>query len=363
MSQMSFDIYTLSIVVSGLSILGAITMYSQQHILFDHPALDRWVLGGITGSLAFGALLFYAQWGEWSVFLHTVGFLLSFFYLYRGVQLIVEQSAARHTFTSDGVFITFFIILSWLVRDDTSMRYLFHDLTVTFLGLLTLRELWHLSHGGRLSEFSIALSAYAVVSLAFLGRVFITVSGSFETNVNHPYNYALFLVVVFWVCGWVFGFSLILHKQRQRSDEEKLMRDELTGLLNRSGIMKVAGDWIVDGTPFYLYVLDLNGFKKVNDTFGHLQGDEALRAYTKLARSHLPSEARFARIGGDEFVIISSHPLDMGKTKLKYQLSIDDVHITLDASVGLAMFPKDGDSLETLFLVADEAMYVQKYAD
>lgn len=359
---MSFDIFTLSIVGSSLSILGAITMYSQLHILSHHPSLRFWMLGGIYGSLGFLAMLFYLQLGAWAVFISTLGSLLNFYYLYIGVKSINRDTKYPYKDSLNGVWIITFIAISWLIRDEANIRFLTHDALITFLSLLTISQLWTLSDKGNFFEFRIALGVYFGIMVSFLVRFCLIASDVFSTGVIQAYNDVLFLMVIFWVCGWIFGFSLILQKKKQRNIEEKLLQDELTGLLNRSGIMKVAGDWIANGTPFHLYVLDLNGFKKINDTFGHTRGDEALKAYTQLASNHLPPEARFARIGGDEFVIISSRPLDMGTTRLKYELSIGENPVTLDAAIGQAAFPKDGNTLETLFLVADDAMYVQKYS-
>lgn len=363
MNHMSFDLFTLSIVVSGLSILGAITMYSQQHILFDHPSLGRWVLGGMLGSLGFVAMLFYTQLDEWAIFLHTAGSLLSFYYLYLGVRVIDghQETGVRATRT-DVLMVAGYLVISWLLRDNVEARYVFHDAVAVGLCLFTIHYLWKHSIKGELWEYTVALIAYISITVAFAGRFVLAVLGHFSVSADHPYNDVLFLIVIFWVCGWVFGLSLILHKQRQRMFEEQLMRDELTGLLNRNGIMKVAGDWIENGTPFHLYVLDLNGFKQVNDTFGHMKGDQALQTYSKLARDNLPHVAKIGRIGGDEFVILSPYPLDFKKATLKYELSIGDVPVTLDASIGEAVYPTDGDSVETLFLFADDAMYIQKYS-
>ncbi len=60
-------------------------------------------------------------------------------------------------------------------------------------------------------------------------------------------------------------------------------------------------------------------------------------------------------------MILSPYPLDFKKATFKYELSIGDVPVTLDASIGEAAYPTDEDSLETLILVADDAMYIQQY--
>ncbi|TIU59628.1 MAG: GGDEF domain-containing protein, partial [Mesorhizobium sp.] len=83
-------------------------------------------------------------------------------------------------------------------------------------------------------------------------------------------------------------------------------RDPLTALLNRYGLEQaIAGLGLSDG-PFVAMLIDLDGFKSVNDTYGHTIGDGLLVKVARRIEDHAPQVATIARIGGDEFVLLFS---------------------------------------------------------
>jgi diguanylate cyclase (GGDEF)-like protein/PAS domain S-box-containing protein len=120
---------------------------------------------------------------------------------------------------------------------------------------------------------------------------------------------------------------------------------------------------------FALMFLDLDRFKDVNDSRGHAVGDQLLQSVSKgLLRSVRASDT-FSRLGGDEFVILLSgiaNPEDAGRSATKLLASLTAPHliagqnVTIDASIGISVFPDDGEDAETLIKNADTAMYHAK---
>lgn len=115
-----------------------------------------------------------------------------------------------------------------------------------------------------------------------------------------------------------------------------------------------------------LLFIDLDGFKSVNDTFGHLTGDYVLRAVAERLRRNRRATDTLARVGGDEFAILLSHPAratDAGRVAeavvdaLSEPISVNDASLTIRSSVGIAVFPDNADSPEELFQRADATMY------
>lgn len=90
------------------------------------------------------------------------------------------------------------------------------------------------------------------------------------------------------------------------SDEFKEMAysDSLTGLGNRTYIFEKIETLIVDQQSFCTLMLDLDDFKKVNDTYGHIDGDDLLKRVASLLKEHLPTDSHLARYGGDEFIVV-----------------------------------------------------------
>ena len=125
------------------------------------------------------------------------------------------------------------------------------------------------------------------------------------------------------------------------------------------------------GYPLAVVYLDLDGFKQVNDTYGHEAGNEVLRGVSQMLRGHLRGEDFIGRLGGDEFLIVLPHTDESGALvvgeRLRAKLAalefaapggqrIDSVGF----SMGVASYPAHGDTREQLIQAADQAMYRAK---
>lgn len=166
----------------------------------------------------------------------------------------------------------------------------------------------------------------------------------------------------------------------EKWDKEQLIRqmalhDGLTGLPNRTLLMERLGLLIAisrrESRQIALMFLDLDGFKKVNDTFGHSIGDEVLKTVATRLSGLLRNSDTVARLGGDEFVLLLDNPesreniAEIGSrviSILSEPMHFDGVEAHVGASVGIALFKDGTDSAETLFKRADVAMYAAKAA-
>ena len=146
--------------------------------------------------------------------------------------------------------------------------------------------------------------------------------------------------------------------------------DKLTQLLNRQAAEKEILELMSQKVPFVLILIDLNGFKQVNDIHGHEAGDEILVHVSGLLKKGIRRNDLACRWGGDEFVIILTNITKeitkkvvgklVGKIKKPYYLSCADEHVTVGASMGAAFFPEDESSMKGLVHLADQTMYVVK---
>ncbi len=150
------------------------------------------------------------------------------------------------------------------------------------------------------------------------------------------------------------------------------LHDTLTGLPNRSlladrielAIAKVAEQ----GGCFALMFIDLDGFKPVNDAFGHHAGDLLLKAVATRLRGHLHSQDTLARIGGDEFVLLVElqDPSDAMNVAIKQvnlvsrPFKVAEHDLQLSASLGIVLYPGNGQDQHELLRNADAAMYHAK---
>jgi diguanylate cyclase (GGDEF)-like protein len=155
----------------------------------------------------------------------------------------------------------------------------------------------------------------------------------------------------------------------------RIAYDELTGLLTYESF-RAAFEWELQRTPASakgcgVVMMDLDDFKKVNDTYGHLAGSSVLRVVGELIRSRLRQFDVASRYGGEEFVAyLPETEVDEGLTAADRLRRLIGEHLFLHAehviritiSMGLSHFPDEGEEAETLVRIADERLYRAKRA-
>ncbi len=172
--------------------------------------------------------------------------------------------------------------------------------------------------------------------------------------------------------------EIALRRETEKLAWHRASHDGLTDLPNRMLFMDRLDSAIERSRrhqrKFGLAYLDIDGFKPVNDTHGHPVGDELLKAIADRLRALLRQEDTVARLGGDEFAVILESLADGEAAGLRvcevighdlrrpYTVATANGPVTVEigASIGLAMFPPNGESREQLIRAADEAMYAAK---
>ncbi|MFJ4345892.1 putative bifunctional diguanylate cyclase/phosphodiesterase [Pseudomonas sp. NPDC089401] len=162
-----------------------------------------------------------------------------------------------------------------------------------------------------------------------------------------------------------------LHQQL----EYQAVTDPLTGLLNRRGFYQAAeGALLRSERPNKaqaLMYMDLDGFKRINDSLGHDAGDRVLRWVAEQIKDCLGGEALLARMGGDEFTALFDglpYPEQAGRyaekllERVAIQQQIEGIDVCLGVSIGIATYPDCGANVEGLLRAADTAMYAAKQA-
>jgi diguanylate cyclase (GGDEF)-like protein len=183
--------------------------------------------------------------------------------------------------------------------------------------------------------------------------------------------------------AWLTPLVLVLMVLLQRSSlvaqlEVAAATDTKTGLLNASAWQELAQRELVRAqhvaAPCALLLLDLDHFKRVNDTLGHLAGDAALRAIGDALKRELRGYDAVARFGGEEFVVLLND-LSLEEAVIVAERTLarvrglaitgqspDSPNLTLTASIGLACYPQHGEDLTDLLEAADLALYSAKRA-
>jgi len=169
------------------------------------------------------------------------------------------------------------------------------------------------------------------------------------------------------------GYEIIVEdvtKQRELEDQlrQQASMDPLTGLANYRSLVSALDSEIKrskrTGREFALQLFDLDDLKKINDRFGHPIGSQALCRLADALSMGCRDIDTAARFGGDEFALVlpetSSQSADLVAQRIRTNLANDRRGPKLSVSVGVANYPKDGETIETLLAAADVALYAMK---
>jgi diguanylate cyclase (GGDEF)-like protein len=194
---------------------------------------------------------------------------------------------------------------------------------------------------------------------------------------GEPIMYIVFMQIPFYllsmsVAAYKLNAMLVSTMRAEREHEFRARHDMLTGLQNRSGLAKALETRFArraEPRRLALIYLDLDGFKTVNDTYGHMAGDRLLQLVAERLRGMLRSGDLVARIGGDEFIVLSEQSetgqlLGFGERlirEISLPYELDNRHgVAVGASVGIALAPEHGRDMTSLLTAADAALYQAK---
>ena len=365
------------------------------HFAAEFPAAGQGTAARIAGTASLDSL-----------FLASVAFLISVSAL--------ASSRRRQLFLAIAIAAPELAYLNGLIWEVERPSYYYSLLGIGFLAPFVL--FWHYSHGSKLSVVGASLTTSLAAGIIGwgvasgkpeLGITVILATLNFAVAVLYWIHYKRFTAGVltavggFALWGAVFptaillsafapdvkvesevwnipkylvavGMILTLLEEQIAKTTYLAYHDELTGLPNRRLLEDRLEQALAQArrtdTKVAVFVLDLNYFKEINDNFGHRMGDIALREVTARLSSRLRASDTLARSGGDEFTVVSQVATAQGATilltDLKSALSdpilIGDRLVQTGLSIGLALYPEDGDDANQLHAVADRAMYTAK---
>lgn len=168
--------------------------------------------------------------------------------------------------------------------------------------------------------------------------------------------------------GWVSMHKDVTELYKAQQELKHLAyHDALTGVANRNLFQQTLEQAFADDAPFAVLCIDLDGFKTINDTFGHSSGDRLLRDVARRIQSAASPEL-VARMGGDEFaVFVAGGSRDRAaavaravQESFAEPFLINRQSMALAASIGAAVAPEDGDTIDRLLTSADLALYAAK---
>jgi diguanylate cyclase (GGDEF)-like protein len=261
--------------------------------------------------------------------------------------------------------------------DSMSMRILIYSLgqavpLAATLKLLLSRQDGRVNPGARLAGI-VAILIMVLYAVRAVGHLF-HIGGGFSFGDSSPVQSVLVLMLMFLSMSWNFGFLLMALDRLRNEVADLALLDDLTGVGNRRHLLQRLTEECArserSGEPFSLLVIDLDGFKLINDTHGHAAGDACLQHFTLMAQMRLRPGDMLARTGGDEFCIvlpastlregamIARRILDVCRADAEACVGAD---VPIAASIGVAQWSREtGAFPDRLIAAADHALYAAK---
>jgi diguanylate cyclase (GGDEF)-like protein len=267
--------------------------------------------------------------------------------------------------------LTFFII----GYDSMPMRILVYSLgqsvpMVLTLKLLLSRQDGRVNPGARLA----GIVSVLIIALHAIRGGGILLNLDFSFVRYSPVQSVVVLALMFLSMAWNFGFLLMAIDRLRNEVADLALLDDLTGVGNRRHLLQRLTEECArserSGEPFALLVIDLDGFKAINDTHGHAAGDACLQHFTLMAQTRLRPGDMLARTGGDEFcVVLPASTLREGSVVARRIVDVCradaeacvGADIPIEVSIGVAQWTKQiGPFPDRLIAAADHALYAAK---
>jgi diguanylate cyclase (GGDEF)-like protein len=263
------------------------------------------------------------------------------------------------------------------VYDSVPMRVLIYSVgqaipMVLTLNLLLSRQNGRVSPGARLAA-TVAVLIIGIYALRVVGNL-LHLGGEFSFTHFNAVQSVLILVLMFLSMAWNFGFLLMAMDRLRNEVADLALLDDLTGVGNRRHLVQRLTEECArserSGQPFALLVIDLDGFKGINDTYGHAAGDACLQHFTLMAQTRLRPGDLLARTGGDEFcIVLPASTLREGAMIARRVLEVCRLDaeqctgrdIPIAVSIGVAQWTREiGAFPDRLIAAADHALYDAK---
>ncbi|MBB3167654.1 GGDEF domain-containing protein [Simiduia aestuariiviva] len=373
--------YLLYFVVVGVFFVEAIAFYAAWRLNESEYGTRDWaiyaaIIATGTGIVNVGFMLnshvdpFAKQLSESLWYLGTVANGTAFYFLWRGVRRFLGEPkipgvTAFNTLLVCTVGVTahgvFGLPNSWLAMLISIIIGAFCSLI-----FLTFQRSHHLHHSLRV----IMLITFGYMALLWGARgiaIFLDPTRDHHGAVDSVVIYMSILVSILNACGLILLTNERLH-QRLRT---QATRDPLTGLLNRRAFLDISQSLIAHANRHQLNVgialLDLDHFKRVNDEYGHLAGDHALKRFGELVRQCLREEDTICRYGGEEFVALLPDvtPVELRNIMERIRREVAqqaDHELPTTVSIGSYLCAPDSLRLQEMIATADRALYSAKRA-
>ena len=356
----TFSLLTLAVLLMGLR-------YPQEQ------ALRHWGVGGILASISMLLIALRPLLPGWlSVDAANIVLFVALGLTWSGALALEQQRVPWRCLLALVAAASGLLLAISSAPTYFEQRAALYSATYILFNLLTLRVFVNSPHRQWLG-YRLLNGLILLLMLGHMGRITLALHYGHGTLLASPSFVMANFVLIMLEFGKILGFIFVCFESLEIRLYQLAMRDPLTGLYNRRAFHERAQAQLTHspGTPQALLVMDLDHFKRVNDVYGHLAGDDVLAHLGRLLRNQLaPFDALYARSGGEEFlVLLSGHaanhaPLIAENLRLALASQLiqtsDGQTLQQTCSIGVSRGISGEGDLRQLVMEADLALYQAK---
>jgi diguanylate cyclase (GGDEF)-like protein len=364
---------TLSLIVAIVNGVAILVMLALWHINRDVPGPGVWTVAAVCSGLGFVAVILRPTLGTLTSPINNTLLVGAALLHIEGLLRFKHMPQARGRWGWWAPVMLLVVVTSSVYATDARMRYGVLDPAVAVVLLATAVLLLKRTEGRWRVLYGTCAAFVGLAGLGLLLRAALSwLAPPGAAMQAHPVMGLVFLLLLTHNLAWICGMSLAVNLSVQERLQQMALNDPLTGLANRRQLDSFAAQALRRaqrrGEHMAVVVLDLDGFKGLNDRHGHAAGDGVLREVAQRARQATRDTDLVARLGGDEFVVLleaaSEDAVLAAVGRLRSALDaaplFDGPPTPVGVSMGVACYPADGDNLVALLREADGRMYGQK---
>lgn len=376
--MLTLHIPTLFLTICVASVVCSLVMYINWRINQGLHGIKQWMIGSFCYTTAFLISITFPMLSippDIRITLNNTLALTALLCLLEGC-LRFKGHLSERRWKWVFVIVPLVFVISWINSGHAVARHLFHD-TMAIMGLLAMTGIMLRGSRGRDEAMVYGTFAFFSIALAltFGARLWSEMGLSLETpNEDVPTSIPVFVGLMLYTVGWTFSVTIACYYRATQTVRRMALEDSLTGLPNRRALdaelTSICRQLERHGEGFAVIVLDLNGFKRINDEYGHQAGDRLLIEVAERLRRHVRQSDFAGRIAGDEFMIILRNMSNEAEAQRSSDRLLGRLRgvdgsgeaLPVGISAGLALWPKDGLTPSELLSTADRRMYADKAA-
>lgn len=253
-----------------------------------------------------------------------------------------------------------YLPLAWTTSPGSYSAMSFYAVLIVFLGVILARK-WY--------EYAFpVITILEVVYFLNIEPLNPTQYGIYSALSTRAVDLSVNFIVV---CAIIIAIIMVLNRYFE-SEHERIYKmsvtDQLTGIYNRRHLYHQIETYGVEKTPsFAILMMDLNNFKRVNDTYGHVVGDEVLREFGEVLRKACRKRDLPVRYGGDEFILVLPETETRDVSVIQNRIEdffkpICEKYVDVGLSISFGVATSEGKSIEEIMQMADDHLYKNKNA-